>query len=209
MVSFKVSDGQSPIVTFTVHKEVVARHSKVLAAAFIGAFSEGRTQEYVMDDVNPGAFRFVMQWFYEQKLDLLVHHESKIDIAGPRGHMSQCCEQDRYLAEAWVFGQKYAIGKLQNEVIDNIIRIQAQCGMMAPRNCHYVYENTAGESPLRRILVDGFVLRDPDQTNICLYPPELVADSFSVLARQLPEHIRTRKQAAITASNYYVTVGNF
>lgn len=66
---------------FLIHKEVACHHSKVLEAAFRSQFVEGSTQTYRLADTTEGAFKFMMQWMYSQKLNLLHHDPNhKVDI---------------------------------------------------------------------------------------------------------------------------------
>jgi hypothetical protein len=66
---------------FFVHKEVVCHHSKVFQAAFNSVFIEGATQSYRLEDVSPAAFKFMMQWLYSQRFNLL-HHDPNHKCCG-------------------------------------------------------------------------------------------------------------------------------
>lgn len=174
--------------------------------AFNGELIEGRTQTYTLEDVSPEVFRLVQQWLYFQKLTLSVHDEDKPDNPAEKGHKSKCSHQDMVLVKLWVFAQKFCMDRLQNAVIDHMVRIQRKCGRMNPRCFEYIYKNTADGSPLRHLAVDQVAWSAPSfLANQEDRPHEMLLELVFLFAEQLPQSVRKRKNAEMTAEDYHVT----
>lgn len=61
MVTFHVGKDKD-VKKFMVHEEVACYYSSVLKAAFKGNFQEGKTKVYVLEDVEEGEFKLLVQW---------------------------------------------------------------------------------------------------------------------------------------------------
>jgi hypothetical protein len=145
IVTFLIGPDPSP-TKFIVHKEIACYHSKVFNAAFNSEFIEGQTQTYRLEDTSEEAFRLLVQWLYAQKLDLLPSKAKKF-------FSEEALAEDMHLAELWVLADKLCMRRLQNMVLTHIEGINIRAHFVAVETFHYVYDNTAGGSPLRRYLV--------------------------------------------------------
>ena len=144
LCSDRLCSGIEDLVTFLIgpsrhrvqiHKKFVCHHSPILQAALNSGFLEGSTQTYELDNVTDSTFALFCQWIYTQKLE----HTPKIKLDSVD------------LVGLWVLADKFLIPRLQNLVInliDEIGRIT-----IVPAAIAYAYENTAVDSPLRKIYV--------------------------------------------------------
>lgn len=209
MVTFKIANGQdSEVELFQVHKEFACRHSPVLEKAFNCKFIEGQIQTYTLDDVEPEVFRFIFQWLYMERLTLSVHDEKKAgNPADKNTHSRKCYAQYLLLVKLWVLADRLCIDRLQNVIINHIVRIQGECGRMSSACFSYIYESTAEGSPLRRLAVDQaawFGDSDSFLSRLQDYPKEMLLEIVSVFAKQLPRVVRNRKTASMIAEDYHV-----
>ena len=79
--------------TFLVHKEHACYYSEVLDKAFNSQFIEGQTQTYTMKDEHPGAFRYLVQWLYQQKINNLI---TGISVAAELTEEGMICAVNRF-----------------------------------------------------------------------------------------------------------------
>jgi hypothetical protein len=145
MVTFLIGPEPSP-KKFIVHKEIACRHSGVFDAAFNSEFIEGQTQTYRLEDTSEEVFRMLVQWMYGKQLDL-ISLEGKVVI------VKEDLTQDMHLAELWVLADRLGMPWLQNRILDHIDHIRRQTNSMPTATFHYVYDNTASGSPLRKYFV--------------------------------------------------------
>ncbi|KAL2072758.1 hypothetical protein VTL71DRAFT_12101 [Oculimacula yallundae] len=144
---------------FVVHKEFACHYSPVLERAFNGDFIEGQKQEYRFQDIGGEAVRLLVHWFYTQDLDTIMLDRlctSKQQEEGNAYPVSQR-NQDRALAQLWVLADKLLIPRLQNAVIDEIVRIKQHTNFATTKEIKYVFDNTAPSSCLRRLYVDSCI----------------------------------------------------
>ncbi|PVH85693.1 hypothetical protein DL98DRAFT_511272 [Cadophora sp. DSE1049] len=139
---------------FIVHKEVAYHHSKVFEAAFNSQLVEGSTQTYRLADTSESAFKFMMQWLYSQKFNLLHHDPSHEVDTNTEG---KDCSQDMYLTELWVLGDRFGMPALQNAVLDSMQSIvDHHRGYLPLCTYSYIYDNTTDGSLLRQYVVSSY-----------------------------------------------------
>ncbi|KAG4433068.1 hypothetical protein IFR05_011462 [Cadophora sp. M221] len=169
---------------FLVHKEVACHHSDVLKAAFNSGFIEGSTQTYRLEDVSEGAFNFLIQWLYSQKLNLLVDDPDHVVNTKDEG---EDCDEDMHLAELWTLADRLNIPKLQNAVIDAFHSIFISHECLLCYSYHYIYQNTTANSKLRKYVCApfaqyitlGFIKETAKH-----YPSEMLVDIAEMLLSQ-------------------------
>lgn len=205
MVTFRIGQGDD-FQIFLIHKEFACRHSRVFDKAFNSDFIEGRTQTYTLKDVTPDVFRFISQWLYQEKITLAVHDERKSNEPANQHHWGKCSAQDLLLVELWILADRFCIERLQNVIIDNMLRIQRKCGPM-DFPCYFrIYEGTEQGSPLRQFAVDQVArLSQPKRIvgNLASYPHDMHVDLVTKGSKQAPVH-RFESLVEGEAYKYYV-----
>jgi len=129
---------------FGVHKEFACHYSPVLRAAFKSSFVVGRTQTYRFEEVAIDIVRLLVNWIYTQELH--TAHDAEWG--------EEACLEDEYLAQLWVLADKLLIPSLQNMVKDKIQHRRNKSRSVAIWTLDYVWANTSGNSPLRRLMRD-------------------------------------------------------
>jgi len=146
VVTFLVGPGDAP-KKFIVQKEFACYYSPVLRAAFNSEFIEGQTQTYRLEETTEGTFRFLMQWLYTQRLELVQLRKEEVPI-------DDAYIEDGNLFGLWVLADNLGMEKLQNQAIKSIEEVGIKTKSHATTHIRYIYENTAASSPLRRFMVD-------------------------------------------------------
>jgi hypothetical protein len=192
MVTFRIGQGDD-FQIFLIHKEFACRHSRVFDKAFNSDFIEGRTQTYTLKDVTPEVFRFISQWLYQEKITLAVHDEREPEEPDDHHHhWGKCSAQDLLLVELWILADRFCIESLQNVIIDNMLRIQRECGPMDFPCYLRIYEGTERGSTLRRFAVDQVAcLSQPKRIvgNLAIYPHVMHVDLVTKrVTKQAPVH---------------------
>lgn len=91
-----------------------------------------------------------MQWFYLQKL---VVRQLQPDYDEDSEISEELRAKDMSLVELWVLADKLCICRLQNYVLKVMEDINVKSNSVNTTTLHYIYENTAADSPLRRYSV--------------------------------------------------------
>ncbi|KAH6671105.1 hypothetical protein B0J14DRAFT_515200, partial [Halenospora varia] len=159
MVTFIVGEDDN-VQKFSVHKEFACRNSPVLDRAFNSEFIEGQTQTYTLEDNTPAAFRFFVQFLYQEKMTLDYHNEDPSDDLdhGRYGdeYFLKCLKQEQDLVQLWILAEKFLIPKLQDQILDHLYRLRLACGPVTRPICNYVYSNTEPGSQLKKFVVDSW-----------------------------------------------------
>jgi len=142
MATILVKDPSST-EAFNVHREFACHYSPVFMSAFNSAFKEGQTQTYQLEDTSVEAVQLLVQWLYQQKLDLAW-------VPDKITWQERCLT----LVELWVLADKLLIPRLQNEALREIHKMAESEKKTPTRFSKYVYKNTAPGSQLRRYFVD-------------------------------------------------------
>ncbi|CZR54723.1 uncharacterized protein PAC_04607 [Phialocephala subalpina] len=177
VVTFYVTeDGEEQ--KFVIHREYVCHYSPVLKAAFNSNFIEGQTGEYRLDDITHGTFNLLVQWLYHQKVDL-AHLKSGFN---EKNDLAILTEEKLNLFQLWVLADKFSIPGLQNCVVDHIregANLNDRDFLFPVKAYDYVYNNTAPDSPLRRLVVmlTGAYLDKGDiKSNADNFPRQMLTD---------------------------------
>lgn len=180
----------------------------MLRAAFNGPFLEGETQTYNIDDTSVGAFRFLVQWIYQQSLDV---GQFKIQAEQDRlkeREVNWEASEEQSLLELWVLADKFHIPELQNVAIHTIVTLSNRLfRQLGPPRFPYIYENTSVGSPLRRFAVDLCYHLPPEGfvKNVDYFPQRLLAE-YAVMVGKIRFHGDKAPPSNRIASNYYVDV---
>ncbi|EKD17265.1 hypothetical protein MBM_04842 [Drepanopeziza brunnea f. sp. 'multigermtubi' MB_m1] len=191
---------------FVVHKEFACHYSPVLKAAFNSQFMEGQTQEYRLRDTTKEALHQLVHWFYFQKLDTMELTE-KNRYDGPENYIEERMAENIILAKTWVLADKLLIGKLQDQIIDEIVRIRDHSHLLSSSVLKYVYDNTPEGSPLRRLYVDLFVRYGKPrryESKSDRYPKEMLFDVVSKFSAVIPTFISSTRTPSKDLSLYHV-----
>ncbi|KAI4717950.1 hypothetical protein E4T48_05856 [Aureobasidium sp. EXF-10727] len=138
---------------FAVHKDLLIFYSDYFRAAFDGSFVEAIDKKIELCDVQKGVFENFHAWLYTRKL---VAEDDKV-----LGWFA--------LQKLWIFGDRFQVPMLQNQVIDEIINKtepDVSRGLLKR-----TYESTHVGSPLRKALI-----------NIVTHEMVLVDEEKSILA---------------------------
>lgn len=168
LVTVKVEDypGSEIMTTFTVHKNFICFYSGFFDKAFNGGFSGGHTQVMTLKETNPETFGIFCTWVYTQNL------------------MDECNNQVGLLdlIRLWIFGDKYFIPKLQNQVIDDLDLRRVQDNLSFTRSFEFLYENTTEESLLRKYCSDVCAtIQRTTLINYAYYPRDLLVSLVETL----------------------------
>ncbi|KAG4427591.1 hypothetical protein IFR05_016928 [Cadophora sp. M221] len=199
--------GNSPR-KFVVHKEFACHYSPVLEVAFNGDFIEGQTQEYKFEDTGEEVIRLMVHWFYTQKLDTIV-----LGDLHKKGGLENCSSslmmQARALVELWVLCNRLLIPRLHNAIVHEIVHVAKHTNTIPVSDFKYVYENTAPNSPLRRIYVDQCVTHFRSGHAYTLtadyYLHEMLLDLVIKFNQVLPDLERFRISNTRNMATYLVT----
>ncbi|KAH8602925.1 hypothetical protein B0O99DRAFT_679906 [Bisporella sp. PMI_857] len=196
-------DPQSPVITLyagpngvplLIHKDLACKVSPVFKAALTGRFTEHSTQTYTLDDTSEACCRMLVKWSYSQ--DLVVQHRSQSCI---NLNKELKAEEDMTLAELYVLADRLLIPKLQNRVIREIELLRNRFGMTNTKCLSYVWENTAPESPLRKLLVQQCAFnmhRDRLIEDADDFPREMLLELTLVLMDCIPKEVSEEKITA-------------
>ncbi len=204
LVTFLVGPDPAP-VEFLVHKEVVCHHSRVLAAAFNGNFTEGQTQTYRLQDTTERAFRLLVQWIYSQKLNLL--QTSLERVASLVGDRTAKADDDCSLVELWELADKFEMPLLQNHVIDSMDRIHRATKAIPSKTFNYTCEIFNADCPLRRYQV-ALCVNEIDKDFITKCPEDFPHKMLIEMCRLFISTRARKIQGRLLMSDYYVKVGD-
>jgi hypothetical protein len=127
---------------FLVHKAFAIHYSTALKTAFEDpAFLESETQIYRLKYTTEGAFILLVQWLYTQKIECNEEEETAT------------------FAKLWLLAKDLLIRPLQNDAIDHLEKLRLARGEGIPASeLAFIYANTADDSPLRKYVVDDYVM---------------------------------------------------
>jgi len=208
MVVFEVGPTKEK---FFIHKEIACNGSPVFDKAFNGSFEEAATQAYTLEDVDANTFRFFSEWLYSQRLSLLDHNfddkeKEAWTVSEKKTHNKHCMNQDIWLVELWILGDRFLVNGLQNAVMDNMVKISKICGLMRHSCFEIIYSGTPKHSPLRSFVVQNCVWKrkqafseDPKW-----FPAEMRMEMLDVFQEAAPQAVKNRKSEAIVAEDFFV-----
>ncbi|KAF8852849.1 hypothetical protein BDZ45DRAFT_729877 [Acephala macrosclerotiorum] len=169
--------------TFTVHQQVVSRHSPFFRAAFEGNFVEGRTKAMNFDDVESGIFGLLVNWVYLHEF--------------VRGDQKRVTYLD--LAKLWALADRLMMPKLQNAVMDIYTGFKDPQNLNVPawdrdvdtpdmnveamvKVVKFVYESTPETAPLRALCVKTvmWILKDEEREDAEAYFERFVGKSVGM-----------------------------
>ncbi|THX79949.1 hypothetical protein D6D05_04734 [Aureobasidium pullulans] len=122
----------------SLHKDLLCFYSDYFRAAFNGSFKEATDGKIELMDVEPEVFDIFQVWLYSRR----VQASQKPVLC----YMT--------LAQLWVFGDKYQIPLLQNEVMDEIFARRARLKVFHTPLVKLAYEQTPVGSPLRKAVIE-------------------------------------------------------
>ncbi|MCJ1469512.1 hypothetical protein MMC07_008145 [Pseudocyphellaria aurata] len=126
--------------SFGIHRGLLCHHSSYFDRALNGNFREAVEGEVVLADEDPSLFARFNEWLYTGVF--LLNNEIGQDIPF------------EILVDLYVFAEKRGVIRLQNAVIDCMIKKRS-----IPTDIRYAWNNTPDSSPLHKLLVDLFVRR--------------------------------------------------
>jgi hypothetical protein len=164
LVTFVVGKADSK-QTFTVHKDFATSHSPVFYTAFHGGFAESKSQQLVLEDVDPKVFGFLVHWLYHQKVEDGTEESGKCVVA----------DQLMLFAKLWELGQQFMIRPLQDDAISRIFGLlqitkfdngEDMAGLK--EFIKFVYRDELRDSALAKVAIDKVAL-DIKSADLDLY----------------------------------------
>ncbi|THY29893.1 hypothetical protein D6D01_03441 [Aureobasidium pullulans] len=168
---------------FVVHKDLLCFYSDFFRAAFNGSFEEATERKIKLPDVCIQTFESFQVWLYSRTL---LNTE---DSANESGHATYLTFTA--LAKLWIFGDKYLIPLLQNNVIDAMHDKNEKETNNPVLVIKMAYTKTLPGSCLRRAVIDILVHKAQidGQPGSMIAPPylnwwttEALADALTVMA---------------------------
>ncbi|KAI4729861.1 hypothetical protein E4T49_02313 [Aureobasidium sp. EXF-10728] len=124
--------------TYTLHKDLLCFYSDYFRTAFNGSFREALERKIELPDVEITLFEESQVWLYTRNLP---------DFAS-------ICSYFAFLVEMWIFGGRYQIPLLQNQVMDKMLTESNKSSSFAPSVVRRVYAKTLVGSPLRKACIE-------------------------------------------------------
>jgi hypothetical protein len=136
---------------YVVHEHLLAHYSKFFCAALTGSFKEAVDKVIKLEDTEPEVFEFFIHWLYYQRFpnDSTVDNT---DVVSRWKHEE--VEQCIYLH---IFGDKFDIGKLRLDTINEVIRLVPILRASAfPRGdaVEAAFTILPEDSPMRQLIID-------------------------------------------------------
>ncbi len=132
-----------------VHKDFACVYSPVLKAALNNTDSvESQIKTYHFENISEKVLRLLIYWIYCQDLDI-------IDLKPMRDAFKVVTklEENMHLAKLWILADQLLIPRLQNDAMEKIEHMSHVSGLIATNCFKFVYQNTDGESALRKLYV--------------------------------------------------------
>jgi hypothetical protein len=117
-----------------------------------------------MGDITEGVFTLLVQWFYTQKLD---------------GDLGGVSVSGNKLARLWILAEKLLIPRLQNLAIKRLEEKRIEYSFIHIGAFQHVWDNTAQDSPLRRLIIHHCVWnlnKNTYRSSIENFPKEMLAE---------------------------------
>ncbi|TIA16451.1 hypothetical protein D6C81_05943 [Aureobasidium pullulans] len=169
--------------SFVVHKGLLCFYSDFFRAAFNGSFEEATERKIKLPDVDIDTFENFQLWLYSRTL---LDTE---DSANESGHATYLTFTA--LAKLWIFGDKYLIPLLQNNVIGAMHDKNEKETRSPVLVVKMAYTETLPGSCLRRAVIDilvhkanldGLVHSMNGPTYLKWWTTEALADAMTVMA---------------------------
>ncbi|KAI4717949.1 hypothetical protein E4T48_05857 [Aureobasidium sp. EXF-10727] len=124
--------------SYTLHKDLLCFYSDYFRAAFNGSFKEALERKIELPDVEISIFEEFQVWLYTRNLP----------------DSTSRCSYFAFLVEMWIFGGRYQIPLLQNQVMDKIFTESKKSFTFTPSVVRKVYQKTLMGSPLRKACIE-------------------------------------------------------
>lgn len=169
--------------TFVLHKGLLCFYSDFFRAAFNGPFQEATEGKINLSDIDIETFEDFQVWLYSRILRNPEGPANKYGHAPWRTYAA--------LARLWIFGDKYLIPLLQNDVIDAMHDKMSVENISPLFIVKTAYDETLPGSCLRRAVVDMLVHRTKlngqpessiESSNLKHWTTEALADAMVVMA---------------------------
>jgi hypothetical protein len=168
-------DGLSEAVQerkFLIHKDFICYYSEFFAAAFNGSFMEGQSQIMTFDNIDPKAFRLLVDWLYIQRFEVEV-----VDLPT--------------LARLLIMGDRFLMPGVQNSAIDRVygILVEENYAAISVANlgeyARLASDFNGGENPLAEFLIKKMLCAPPMYYELWVreIAPEMVLEISRALTR--------------------------
>ncbi|MCJ1263938.1 hypothetical protein MMC22_003809 [Lobaria immixta] len=129
--------------SFGIHRALLCHNSSYFDRALNGGFKEAVEGEVILADEDPATFTRFNEWLYSGTV--LLGNETEKDI------------HYKTLMNLYIFAEKRGVTRLQNAVIDCIIKKNSKSKALPNTYIGHAWNNTADSSPLHMLLVDIYV----------------------------------------------------
>ena len=113
-----------------------------LQSCFKWEVQRGKGRYHTSRDEDPKTFQDFHEWLY-----------TKVFLPAEKAALERRWEA---LLKLYVFAEKRIVPRLQNDIIDEMIKMKMQCNFNAVPGLSQAWKNTANSSPLHLFLVDFF-----------------------------------------------------
>jgi hypothetical protein len=137
-------------VKLTLSRDIACFHSHVLHAAFKGNFAESQTLDYRLAHINEATGKFLLQWLYYHKLEILRLDEK---CQSNPDYEEWAVNERKSLIALWALGDELAISGLQNEAIEIFHTIHVKHKIVCESAICCIYLLTAEDSTFRKYIV--------------------------------------------------------
>ncbi len=137
-----------------------------------------------MEDITEEVFTLLAQWLYTQRL------------AGDLGGAS---DSGNRLARLWTLAERLLIPRLQNLAIDRLDEKRIEYNCIYTNALHYVWDNTAPDSAIRRLFIHQCVWNLESNTyrsDINRFPKEMLAEICFLLAERAKSNAKFSREMA-------------
>ncbi|EOD52331.1 hypothetical protein GTA08_BOTSDO05386 [Neofusicoccum parvum] len=177
----------TPPTTFMIHENLAVARSGFFKGALHGHFKESETRKIPIPEDECDLVACLVHWLYTGTLDLALSmaadsepEQSEEEETLPSEEKDGNTYEDTVgshehawsglLFELWILGDKLQIPDFQNDITAKIVELSYQVtehddgfsSTPSQETLEFVYENTVTNSPLRRLVIDLFILKQPD-----------------------------------------------
>ncbi|KAK0119953.1 hypothetical protein ONS95_011377 [Cadophora gregata] len=142
--------GCENLTKFTVHKTVLCPSSPFFESAYKPEWMTAEERVIRLPNDDPIAVRAMVYWMYHNII-CISGEMDELEI----GNTEEDAMKSAYglLAKLYILGEKFQMPRLRNDAIDAILYRYESTGSFDIGINSYVYANTSGDSPLRKLLV--------------------------------------------------------
>lgn len=150
MITVQVGPEKIP---FHFHRGLLCHFSAYFKAVLQSSFKEASQGVIELPDEDVKTFGLFARWIYFNRFQGTDHRDEESDVQST-GSLTLMD-----VSRLWVFGDMRKIPDLMNAALDTLHHIRVKgTDRFKLAHVQFVYENTVGGSPLRKLVVESFVI---------------------------------------------------